>query len=297
MVEPDPKWRRKREKEKAYKELTWLTEEELFAVKGLKAVAVETDVPDLTATALRCVKAGFHVHVDKPGDESYTSFSTMLDEAGKRGLAVQMAYMFRGNPAMQFCFKAVHEGLLGRVYSIDADMSRYQPPEYLQWLSQFHGGNFYIFSCHLIDLIVTLLGEPERITPFLRQTDPERKTIDNGLAVLEYPRTLVTVRSAALEVEGERRRHLVINGDKGRIEILPLEEPETVLTLTLKEDSGIYRKGTQTLDFPKMGGRYDNQLAEFARIVRGELPNPYSLQHERLVQKCVLLASGVALDA
>jgi len=29
-----------------------------------------------------------------------------------------------------------------------------------------------------------MLGEPERITPFLRQTCPERKTVDNGLAVL-----------------------------------------------------------------------------------------------------------------
>ena len=296
VVEPDPKWRKKREKEKAYKDLPWMTEEELFAVKGLKAVAVETDVPDLTAAALRCVKAGFHVHVDKPGDESFKAFSALLDEAGQRKLAVQMAYMFRGNPAMQFCFKAVRAGLLGRVFSIDAEMSRYQSPDYHRWLSQFKGENFYIFSCHLIDLVVAMLGEPERITPFLRQTCPERKTVDNGLAVLEYPGTLVTVRSADQEVEGEKRRHLVISGDKGTIEIRPLEEPATVLKLTLKEDSGSYRKGTHTVDFPKMGGRYDNQLAEFARIVRGEIPNPYSLAHERLVQKCVLLASGVALD-
>jgi len=296
VVEPDPKWRKKREKEKAYKDLPWMTEEELFAVKGLKAVAVETDVPDLTAAALRCVKSGFHVHVDKPGDESLKAFSALLDEAGRRKLAVQMAYMFRGNPAMQFCFKAVREGLLGRVYSIDAEMSRYQSLEYLQWLSQFRGGNFYIFSCHLIDLIVTMLGEPQRVTPFMRQTYPERKAVDSGVAVLEYPGTLVTVRSAALEVEGEKRRHLVISGDKGTIEIRPLEEPATVLKLTLKEERKPYKKGTQTVDFPKMGGRYDDQLIEFARVVRGEIPNPYSLEHERLVQKCVLLASGVALD-
>lgn len=297
VVEPDPAWRKKREKEKAYQGLPWMTEQELFAVKGLKAVAVETDVPELTATALRCVKAGFHVHVDKPGDESYKAFGALLDEAGRRGLAVQMAYMFRGNPAMQFCFKAVREGLLGRIYSIDAEMSRYQSPEYLQWLSQYRGGNFYIFSCHLIDLIVTMLGEPERITPFLRQTYPEKKAVDSGVAVLEYPRTLVTVRSAALEVEGEKRRRLVISGDRGTIEIRPLEEPATVLTLTLKEACKPYKKGAQTVDFPKMGGRYDSQLIEFARVVRGEIPNPYPLEHERRVQKCVLLASGVSLDA
>jgi hypothetical protein len=42
--------------------------------------------------------------------------------------------------------------------------------------------------------------------------------------------------------------------------------------------------------------RYSNQLLELARVIRGEIANPYSLDHERLVQKCVLLASGVPLD-
>jgi len=42
--------------------------------------------------------------------------------------------------------------------------------------------------------------------------------------------------------------------------------------------------------------RYANQLLELAGVIRGESANPYSLAHERLVQKCVLLASGVPLD-
>jgi predicted dehydrogenase len=296
VVEPSAEWRKKREKEKAYKGLKWLTEEELFATPGLKLVSVETDVPDLTAAALRCVKAGFHVHLDKPGDESFKKFNELLDEAGQRNLAVQLAYMFRGNPAYQFMFKAVKEGLLGRVYAFHAEMSRYLWPDYLKWVGQFKGGNTYIFGSHLVDLAVIMLGEPQKITPYLTQTDPAVQALDTGLVVMEYPRCVVSLRTSGLDYDAEKRRHLCVSGDKGTIEIRPLEHP-TTLRLSLKEDHPPYKKGTQTLEFPAMIDRYSNQLLELARVIRGEIANPYPLGHERLVQKCVLLASGVPLDA
>ncbi len=47
VVEPDPEWRKKRGNDPAYRDLTWMTEEQLLNTKGLAAVAVETDVCDL----------------------------------------------------------------------------------------------------------------------------------------------------------------------------------------------------------------------------------------------------------
>ena len=295
VVEPDQEWRKKRVNEKAYKGLTWMTEDQLFAVPGLKLVSVETDVPDLTAAALRCVRAGFHVHVDKPGDPSFKKFNELLDEACKRKLAVQLAYMFRGNPAFQFCIKAVKEGMLGRVYAFHAEMSRYLWPDYLKWVCQYAGGNTFIFGSHLVDLAVSLFGEPQKITPYLTRTDPSFVGPDAGLVVMEYPRCIASIRTSGLDQDAEKRRHLCVSGDKGTIEIRPLENP-TTLRLSLKEDHPPYKKGTQTVEFPGMIDRYANQLLELARVIRGEIPNPYPPEHERLVQKCVLLSSGVALD-
>jgi predicted dehydrogenase len=296
VVEPAAAWREKRKNEKAYKGLPWMTEAELFAVPGLQLVSVETDVPDLTAAAMRCVRAGFHVHLDKPGDPSFARFNELLDEAEKRRLAVQMAYMFRGNPAFQFCIKAVKEGLLGRVYAVHAEMSRGLWADYLKWVCQFKGGNTFIFGSHLVDLIVSMLGEPQRITPYLTRTDPAFENADTGLVVMEYPRCVASIRTSALDHDAEKRRHLCVSGDKGTIEIRPLEHP-TTLRLSLKEDRAPYKKGTHTLEFPAMIDRYANQLLELAGVIRGEIANPYPLAHERLVQKCVLLASGVTLDA
>ena len=75
-----------------YRDLKWMTEEELLNTKGLRAVAVETFIRDLVSTAARCIDAGMHIHLDKPGGETSGPFKQLLDEAGRRDLAVQLGY-------------------------------------------------------------------------------------------------------------------------------------------------------------------------------------------------------------
>jgi predicted dehydrogenase len=163
-----------------------------------------------------------------------------------------------------------------------------QPLDYRKWLSQFHGGTMYIFGCHLIDLVVTLLGKPDRIVPFQRQTRSDVKLYDNGLAVFEYPRTTVTIRTASLEVEGYQRRQLVVCGDEGTTDIRPLEPPKLKLALSKPRDP--YKRGYQEVSLPPVPGRYDDQLIELARIIRGEIANPFPLSHELMVQEALLAA-------
>jgi len=294
VVEPSPEWRKRRGNDPAYRDLTWMTEEQLLGIKGLKAVAVEVDPGDdhLMSIAGRSIDAGMHIHLDKPGGESFSAFKKVLDEAGRRNLTVQLGYMYRNNPAMQFCFRAVREGWLGQVFEVHCVMSKMQPLDYRKWLSQFHGGTMFIFGCHLIDLVVTMLGKPDRIVPFQRQTRSDVKLYDNGLAVFEYPRTTVTIRTAALEVEGYQRRQLVVCGDEGTIDIHPLEPSKLRLALAKPRDS--FKRGYQDVPLPKMPGRYDEQLIEFAQIIRGERANPYPLEHELMVQETLLAASGYA---
>jgi predicted dehydrogenase len=149
----------------------------------------------------------------------------------------------------------------------------------------------YIFGCHLIDLLVAMLGKPDKITPFQRQTLPEPAGLnDNGLAVLEYPRATATVRTAVIEVEGYKRRQLVVCGTEGTIDIHPLEPPQLRLALSRPRDS--FQAGYQDVTLPAMPGRYDDQLIELANIIRGEIANPYPPAHERMVQDALLAASG-----
>jgi hypothetical protein len=121
---------------------------------------------------------------------------------------------------------------------------------------------------------------------------------DNGLIVFEYPRTTATIRTCSLEVEGYKRRQLVVCGDAGTIDLRPLETfdirpPQQLkLQLALSQDREPYKRGYQEVPFPQPPGRYDLQLIELARIVHGEIENPYPLQHELIVQQCLLEACG-----
>jgi predicted dehydrogenase len=149
----------------------------------------------------------------------------------------------------------------------------------------------FIYACHLIDLVVGLLGKPDRIVPFMRQTRSDAgEMCDNGLVVFEYPKTTATIRTSSLEVEGFQRRQLVVCGDEGTIDIRPLEPPKLRLALAKPREG--FKRGYQDVPLPKMPGRYDDQLIELAQIIRGERENPYPLEHELIVQECLLTACG-----
>lgn len=291
IAEPDEALRQKWRDNPAYRGLKWLSVDDLLATPGLRMVAVETAVKDLVPTADRCVRAGMHLHLDKPGGESLPAFRTMLEEAQRRRLTVQMGYMFRNNPAFQFCFEAVRKGWLGKIFSLDGLMSKWNAPAERGPMLPYAGGVMFELGCHLIDAMITLLGKPQRVAPFgfnLRSSDDD--LLDNQLAVLEYPGTLATVRSTITEIEGGQRRQFVVCGELGTIDIRPLEPPKLRLALDRPRDS--LRKGYQDVPMPKMVGRYDDQLRELAQVIRGERAHPYSIEHDLIVQETVLRAAN-----
>jgi predicted dehydrogenase len=272
-----------------------MTEEQLLNTKGLQAVAVETAMYDLVPTAMRCIKAGMHIHLDKPPGESLSAFKELVAEATRRGLNVQLGYMFRNNPAFQFCFKAVREGWLGDVFEVHGVISKTISARSRKKLSQYAGGTMYNLGCHLIDALITVLGKPKKVTAYVRRTRPRQDDLaDNQLAVFEYAQATATIRSAVMEVEGGKRRQFVVCGDQGTVDIRPLEPPQ--LKLALSGPRGEYKKGYQEVKLPAMPGRYDDQLIEFARLIRGEIKSDYTPAHDLSVHEAVLRASGLALD-
>ena len=298
VAESDPEWLAKRKDLEPYKGLTFMSEEELLCQPGLEAVAVETDGFELLPTALRCAERGLHLHMDKPGGEDLHAYRKLCDLCKNKNLAFQMAYVYRTNPAFRFCLNAVSEGWLGEIFEVHAVMSRddSNKDDYRKWLAQFKGGAMYIFAGYLIDLILLMLGEPDRVTPFLKRTRQDG-LIDNGLAVLEYPKATATVRVSVAEIEGYKHRRLIVCGTRGTVELCPIEYQDYYNTplkvrLTLKEKQGDYEAGSHIVDCGPLGGRYEPQLIDFARVIRGEITNPYPVEHEYLLHKILLQCCG-----
>ena len=276
-----------------------VTDDELFAMPGLQAVAVETDMTELVATATCCLERGLHIHLDKPGGETLEPFRRLLDGCRARDLALQMAYMYRTNPAIMLCLKAVREGWLGDIFEVHAVMNRGDDDAYRRFLARFPGGAMFNFGSHLIDLVIALLGRPDNVVSFQKATRDDGLN-DNGLAVLEYPRATATVRAAIVEADGMKYRRLTVCGTKGTAEVCPLEYPGRYeldplhVRLTLLEDNAEHQAGTHVVDAGVMDGRYEAQLVELARIINGEIENPYTYAHDLLVHEVILAAAGYA---
>mgnify|MGYP000970672626 CR=1 FL=1 len=280
-----------------YEGLKWMTEEELFHTPGLEAVMVEVPNNDLVPTAIRCMEHNLAMHMDKPAGENLELFGKLLSGCRERNLPFQMGYMFRNNRAIQFCIQAVRENRLGDIFEVRANMSHnYGGEPYQEYLAKFKGGIMFNLGCHLIDFIVAMFGRPEKITPFLKSTaGVANDSKNNCQAILEYPHTLVTLYACSKEVDGLHRRHLKICGTKGTIELSPLERFDgkpLQMRLTLLEDNEDYSAGTHTVDFGVTEDRYEDQLLELAKIINGEIKNPYTYEHDYLVQEVLLAAAG-----
>lgn len=280
-----------------YEGLHWLTEEELFHTPGLRAVVVETPNLDLVPTALRCLECGLPMHMDKPGGDDPVLFRKLLEGCKARKLPFQMGYMFRANPAFQWCLKAVRAGWLGDIFEVQANMSHdYGGEEYQQYIGNFRGGIVFNLGCHLLDFVVALLGRPKNVVSILKSApgDPDQIR-NNGLCMLEYQQATATLRACSREIGGLERRRLKLCGTKGSIELSPLERFDgqpLLMSLVLKEGNPEYVAGTHTVNFGIRNDRYVEQLQEFSEMIRGNVTNPYSYEHDLLVHEVVLSTSG-----
>ena len=275
---------------KGYAGVKSMSVDELLAVPDLHAVAVETTLEASCAMARRCIEAGKHVHLDKPGAVDHAEFKAMRLEAEKRGLTVQMGYMLRYNPAFELLFHAVNEGWLGQITEIDAAMGKLADPGTRAKIGALEGGGLFELGCHIIDATLTILGKPASVTPFSTPTSDDGVK-DNQMAVLSYPNATAVIRCNHADPFGGPRRRFSVTGTEGTLEILPLESGKVTLSLT--KSRGAYKKGTQTFQLEVPKGRYDAEFIDLAKIVRREKKLAWDAAHDIAVHETVMRAAGI----
>ena len=294
VVEPDAELKKRAQQSPAYRDLRWMTQEELLNVSGLQVVGVETRVRDLLDTAETCVNAGFHIHLDKPAGESLAQFKRILDIAAGKHLLVQMGYMYRYNPAVVMMRDLLRKGWLGEPFEVHTVMSKVIGATSRKGLLEYRGGTMFELGCHILDLTVGTLGAPEKASRFNQHVaEIDDGYLDNMLAVLTYPRAVASVKSSAVEVEGFARRHFVLCGTEGTIHIQPLDNPAA--RVAFSRPRGRFQQGYQEITFPKYV-RYVDDVADMAKIIRGEKESDFSYDHDYAVQQTLLQVSGLPLD-
>ena len=158
--------------------------------------------------------------IEKPGAPNLDAMERMVDAIRAAGIHAQLGYMYSYSPVVKKTRELLHSGVLG-----PATLARFHAgapvgcgAEIWQSLPQDMGGTFFTDGCHMLDLVVHLLGEPKRAygSVLKLQNGPEvladiyKADVFSGLgaqapmklgslvhedvaaAVLEYPTLLAT---------------------------------------------------------------------------------------------------------
>ena len=294
-----------------YSKYPCFTPRQVFEEVKPDLIVVEVSNSELVEVSTEIARHGIPMHMDKPLGSDLAGFRRMSAICEARGVPLQIGYMFRSNEAINKMVDLAKSGVLGEVYSVEADLDHcYGYPKYPEYASHYPGGTAYLLTCHAIEWAMPIFDDemPQKTWSIIKPApgDPEwAKT--HALTVMEYPRANCVFRVCSRGTQP--CRHIRIDGSNGMVEMLPIEDFRTVghvtglpadglpkvytlsLRLYLKKDAGGYKQGFTQIDFKAPNDRYAGQLAELARIIRGEIPNPPGLyEHDRKVHK-------VSLDA
>ena len=293
VYEPDPSVRAARGAVEAYDGVNWFeAREDMLDDASIAAIAVEGAIAQNLEFAREALERGKHVWLDKPAGDDWEKFQALVAMARQKGLLLQLGYMFRYNAGFRFILDWANSGRLGDVFSVRGRMSTWVGEDRREGLAVHEGGILFELLCHLMDIVVAVLGRPDRVTSFLRN---ERGTVpafrDNAAAIFEYENALAIVESSALEVSAFPSRRFEVYGTRGSIVMEPLE-PDPVVRLCLDEARDGFNKGWQTVPVENEP-RYVGSLRSMVAEIRGRKPPVRSLDHELIVQETVLRAAGV----
>ena len=305
VCEPNRQRKERAAQLSCYQGLLWLTEEEILKDKTLDAVIIETHELEQDSAALKFAKAGFNIHLEKPGGAT-ADFEKAVKIAKKNGTVFHMGYMYRYNPAIKRAIELAKAGTLGKINYVEAQMSIKYFSGMLNWLGELPSGIMYYLGCHLTDLVYKFMGKPQRNIPYHFSTGSENSSsIDTGFVLYEYETGISFVKTSGSEVNGDARRQLIISGTNGTVEICPLENPLEIpgivcpqnvqCKITYKDHLKSIRDfalRSEVIQFPPFG-RYNEMMCDFAAKINGERETEYSYDYElamhRMLMESILL--------
>lgn len=283
--------------EAVFADVPRISAEEALNYPGLDCMVVEVPNLELVPVGRMCAERGIPMHLDKPAGETLEPYQELLAICEEKHVPLQMGYMYRGNPALSFIRSLLKNNVIGKVFSVEMDMNHgYGSDHYQEYIGKFKGGLMHNLGCHLIDFVISAFGRPEDVIPLMRTAQGDAPHIKNNcLAILEYPGCFVKLHTCSRGHGVVDNRMWKFAGSNGIICVSPPERfdgKKVEVHLSLQRECGGYPMGEHVFCFPAMSDRYQPQLEELAKIIRGEMENPYTYAHDLLVHEVTLAASG-----
>lgn len=175
---------------------------------------------------IKSLKSGFHVLCEKPMAISVNDCGEMIkaaEQANRRLFAIKQN---RFNPPVAAVKKAIDEGHLGKIYSIQLSCFWNRNFDYYKnsWkgTQALDGGTLYTQFSHFIDLLYWIVGDIRKVNAYTRNFAHQEiiEFEDTGVVILEFYNGAIgtvnyTVNSYGKNMEGS----LTIFAEKGTLKI------------------------------------------------------------------------------
>jgi predicted dehydrogenase len=239
---------------------------------------------EVTAGALR---AGKHVHSEKPLALRYDDAQALVALAAERGLRLSAAPATLLGEAQQTLWKLVREGSIGRVRVVYAEanwgrLERWHPdPRTL-----YDVGPLVDVGVYPLAILTAMFGPVRRVRAYAATVEPER-TLPGGtpftpggpdfvVAVLEHEDGVATRLTASFYVPPSQQRGLELHGDEGSLWLTTWSEANS--QLLRQERDGEYEP-VAYVRTPFEGNDWGRALVDLAQALEEGRPHRSTGEH------------------
>ncbi len=223
--------------------------------------------------SIEALKAGKHVLCEKPLGMDAADAQRL--EAVKTDCFLMEAFMVRFHPQWLRAQELVRSGRIGEQKAVQVVFSYFnRDPNNIRNAPETGGGALLDIGCYgLVSGRFTFEAEPKRVVSLIdRDPDFGVDRLTTVLADFGEGRHL----SFSCSTQLSAHQHVMLLGDKGRIEILiPFNAPAMESTKILIDDGSKLGGASTVEEILPPCDQYAEQGDAFARAVLGETPLPY----------------------
>ncbi len=222
--------------------------EKVLRDRTVDAVIVESFTHRMADLTVQALQAGKAVLLEKPASNNRENMKRIV-EAHRRGKALlQIGYMMRQGSMVDFARQVLSSRILGRVTAARFHVSVPAPDAVTPWfnLRDDIGGVLFEDGCHMIDIVLHLMGRPRRVSAFAPKFEDLAKKHghmyeDAAMVNMDWGTCVGTLSMIGWEAnEWIETWEMDFYGTDGTLQVGLLP---AFARLFLKKDRGGYRKG------------------------------------------------------